>query len=102
MSENVSEYLILDYIDELEEAIDSAKRNELMDIHKGLNSLHGDFVELGNMADSDDKIKRFKSDVEPPLKELVESCQAGEDGKARGSMRVLRDKVHTLKAIWSK
>ena len=102
MSENISEYMIIEYIDDLEEAMDSAKRNELMDIHKGLSNLHGDFVELGNMADSDDKIKRFKSDVEPPLKDLVESCQAGEDTKARGSMRVLRDKVHTLKAIWSK
>ena len=102
MSENISEYLILEYIDDLEEAMDSAKRNELMDIHKGLNSLHGEFVELGNMADSDDKIKRFKSDVEQPLKDLVDSCQADDDAKARGSMRVLRDKVHTLKAIWSK
>ena len=102
MGEGVSEYMVVDYIDELEEAIYNAEKHEMVDITKGLNSLHDTLVDVGNMVDSEAKIKRLKADVEKPLEELVEACQAGDDGRARGAMRILRDKVNGVKAIWSK
>jgi hypothetical protein len=101
MAEQLSEYIVIEYVDDLEEATSNAERHEMVDVAKGLKNLHGDLVELGNMADSEDKLKRLKADIEQPLQDLVKYCQEGEEGKARGSMRTLRDKVHTLKALWS-
>jgi hypothetical protein len=101
MAEQLSEYIVIGYVDDLEEATSSAERHEMVDVSKGLKNLHGDLVEIGNLVDSDDKIKRLKADVEQPLQDLVKYCQDGEEGKARGSMRTLRDKVHTLKALWN-
>jgi hypothetical protein len=100
MAEQLSEYLVIEYVDDLEEATSSAEKHEMIDVTKGLKSLHGDLVELGNVVDSEDKIKRLKADVEQPLQDLLKCCQEGEEGKARGTMRTLRDKVHTLKALW--
>ncbi len=102
MAEEVSEYMVVDYIDDLEEAIYNAEKHNMADIVKGLNSLHGTLVEVGNLVDSAAKIKRLKADVEKPLEELVEACQAGDDARARGAMRTLRDKVNGVKAVWSK
>lgn len=102
MSEKVSEYMIIDCVDELEEAISNAKKREMADVAKGLESIHGDLVELGNLADSEDKMKRLQADIEKPLEDLVANCMQGDEAKSRGSMRTLRDKVHTLKALWSK
>jgi len=100
MAEQLSEYIVIGYVDDLEEATSSAERHEMVDVSKGLKSLHGDLVELGNLTDSEDKLKRLKADIEQPLQDLVKYCQGGEEGSARGSMRTLRDKVHTLKALW--
>lgn len=100
MAGELSEYIVIGYIDDLEEATSDAEKHEMVDVTKGLKSLHGDFVELGNLADSEDKIKRLKADVEQPIEDLLTNCQAGDEGKARGSMRTLRDKVHTLKRLW--
>ncbi len=103
MAEEVTEYIILDFIDDLEEAQSQAKKHELSaNLVKGLETLHGDLVEVGNLADSEDRVKRLKADVEKILGALVTSCQEGEDGPSLGNMRQLRDKVHTLKALWSK
>ena len=102
MAEKVSEYMVIDYLDELEEAISNAKKHEMAEIAKGLGSIHEDMVELGNLADSEDKVKRLQADVEKPLEDLVANCQAGDEAKSRGSMRTLRDKVHTLKALWNR
>jgi len=103
MEEKTTEYIVIDFIDNLEEAISQAKKHELSaNLIKGLETLHGDLVEVGNLADTEDRVKRLKADVEKVLEELVKSCQAGEDGPSLGSMRQLRDKIHTLKAIWDK
>ena len=102
MAEEISEYLVIAYIDDLEEAMAAAKKHEMFDIGKGLDSLHGALVELGNMAESEERLKRLKADIDKPLQDLVKVCQEGSDAEARGNMRILRDKVHTLKAIWNK
>ena len=103
MAEEVTEYIILGFIDDLEEAQAQAKKHELSaNLGKGLETLHGDLVEVGNLANSEDRIKRLKADVEKILEALVTSCLEGEDGPSLGNMRQLRDKVHTLKALWSK
>ncbi len=102
MAEKVTEYMVIDYLDELEEAISNAKKHEMVEIVKGLESLHGDLVELGNLADSEDKVKRLQADVEKTLQGLVANCKEGDATQSRGGMRTLRDKVHTLKALWSK
>ena len=103
MTEEVTEYIVLEFIDELEEALGQAKKNELSaNLIKGLETLHGDLVEVGNLATTEDRIKRMKADVEKLLEDLVSSCQEGQDGPSLGNMRQLRDKVHTLKAIWTK
>ena len=103
MSEEVTEYIILDFIDDLEEAQAQAQQQELSaNLVKGLETLHGDLVEVGNLANSEDRVKRLKADVQKILGDLVASCQEGEDGPSLGNMRQLRDKVHTLKALWSK
>ena len=103
MAEEVTEYIVLEFIDDLEEAQSQARKHELSsNLVKGLETLHGDLVEVGNLANSEDRVKRLKADVEKILGDLVKSCQEGEDGPALGNMRQLRDKVHTLKALWSK
>lgn len=103
MVEEVTEYIIIDFIDDVEEALSQAKKHELSaNLLKGLETLHGDLVEVGNLATTEDRVKRLKADVEKILEALVKSCQAGEDGPSLGNMRQLRDKVHTLKAIWTK
>ena len=103
MAEEVTEYIIIDFIDDLEEAQSQARKHELSaNLIKGLETLHGDLVEVGNLADRDDRVKRLKADVEKILGALVKSCQEGEDGPSLGNMRQLRDKVHTLKALWTK
>ncbi|UCF57548.1 MAG: hypothetical protein JSW15_03525 [Deltaproteobacteria bacterium] len=102
MAGDVTEYLIVDFIDDLEEAMYNAEKHDMADIDEGLNGLHDDFVDLGNVVDSDDKIMRLKTDIEQPLQELVEACQAGEAAKARDSIRTLREKVDGVKALWLK
>ena len=102
MVEKVSEYIVIDYVDELEEAISNAKRHEMGDIAKGLGNIHEDLVGLGNLVDSEDKITRLQADIEKPLEDIVANCLAGDEAKSLGSLRTLRDKVHTLKALWSK
>lgn len=103
MTEEVTEYIVIDFIDELEEALSLARKAEFgANLIKGLETLHGDLVDVGNLANSEDRIKRMKADVEKLLQDLVTACQEGDEGKSLGTMRQLRDKVHTLKAIWSK
>ena len=103
MTEEVTEYIVLEFIDELEEALGQAKKNELSaNLIKGLETLHGDVVEVGNLATTEDRIKRMKADVEKLLEDLISTCQEGQEGPSLGNMRQLRDKVHTLKAIWTK
>ena len=103
MTEEVTEYIVIEYIDDLEEALALARKAEFSaNLIKGLETLHGDLVEVGNLVTSPDRIKRIKADVEKLLEDLIKACQEGEEGKALGTMRQLRDKVHTLKAIWSK
>ncbi|HLA26916.1 MAG TPA: hypothetical protein VJZ49_03360 [Syntrophales bacterium] len=102
MAEKVSEYIVIDYVDELEEAISNAKRHEMVDIAKGLGGIHGDLVELGNLADSEEKLKRLKADIEKPLEDIVANCKAGNGDKSLDSLRTLRDKFHTLKVLWSR
>ena len=103
MTEEVTEYIVIDFIDELEEALAQARKAEFSaNLIKGLETLHGDLVEVGNLVNSEDRIKRMKADVEKLLEDLVTACQEGEEGKSLGTMRQLRDKVHTLKAIWPK
>jgi len=103
MAEEVTEYIILEFVDDLEEAQSQARKHELSaNLIKGLETLHGDLVEVGNLATSEDRVKRLKADVEAILAALVKSCQEGEDGPSLGNMRQLRDRVHTLKALWSK
>ena len=103
MEEKTTEYIVIDFIDNLEEAISLAKKHELSaNLTKGLETLHGDLVEIGNLANTDDRVKRLKADVEKALEDLVNSCKAGEDGQSLGNMRQLRDNVHTLKALWGK
>jgi hypothetical protein len=103
MAEEVTEYIVLEFVDELEEAIAQAKNHELSaNLIKGLETLHGDLVEVGNLANTEDQFRRLKADVEKLLADLVSSCQEGQDGPSLGNMRQLRDKVHTLKAIWTK
>ena len=103
MAEEVTEYITIDFIDDLEEAISQAKKHELgANLTKGLETLHGDLVEVGNLATTEERVKRLKADAEKILEALVKSCQAGEEGPALGNMRQLRDKVHTLKALWAK
>jgi len=103
MAEEVTEYIILDFIDDLEEAQSQARKHELSaNLIKGLETLHGDLVEVGNLATTEDRIKRLKADVETILAVLIKSCREGEDGPSLGNMRQLRDRVHTLKALWSK
>ena len=102
MVEKVSEYIVIDYVDELEEAISHAKRHEMGDIAEGLGSIHGDLVGLGNLVDSEDKVKRLQADLEKPLENIVADCKSGDGAKSSGSLRILRDKVLTLKALWSR
>lgn len=103
MAEEVTEYIVLDFVDDLEEAQAQARRAEFSaNLIKGLEALHGELVEVGNLVNSEDRVKRMKADVEKLLQELVKACQEGDEGKSLGAMRQLRDKVHTLKAIWSK
>lgn len=103
MAEQVTEYIILDFVDDLEEAIAQAGKHEFSaTLIKGLETLHGDLVEVGNLATTEDRVKRLKADSENLLAELVAACQGGQEGSALGSMRQLRDKIHTLKAIWTK
>jgi hypothetical protein len=103
MTEEVTEYIVLEFIDELEEALGQAKKNELSaNLIKGLETLHGDVVEVGNLATTEDRIKRMKADVEKLLEDLISTCREGQEGPSLGNMRQLRDKVHTLKAIWTK
>jgi hypothetical protein len=103
MEEKTTEYIVIEFIDDVEEAISQAKKHELSaNLIKGLETLHGDLVTVGNLANTDERVQRLKADVEKILEDLVNSCKAGDDGKSLGSMRQLRDKIHTLKAIWDK
>lgn len=46
--------------------------------------------------------KRFKADLEEIIDELKEVCTKGEGSLALGKMRTLRDRVNTLKDIFSR
>jgi len=99
MAEEVTEYIILDIIDDMEESILNAEKHDMTKILEALNSLHGEIQDLGN-ADAEDtkeKIGRLNTAIEQPLKALVEACQAGEASKAEESMRTMIDKMAALK-----
>ncbi len=102
MTGEVTEYLVLDFIDDMEEAIYNAEKHDMADVAERLNGLHDDLLDLGNIADSEDKVERLKMDIEKPLQELVAACQAGENAKAGDSLRILSDKMDALKNTWIK
>jgi|GEM_PF-1759817 len=100
--ENTTEYIILEYVDYVEEAQSQAKDHEMSaDFLKGLDVMHRELVEVGNMVDSEARVKLLKADVEKDLVALVKACQEGEEPAALGNMRQLRDRLHILKALWT-
>jgi hypothetical protein len=99
MTGEVTEYIIIDFIDDMEEAIFNAEKHDMETIMEGLNSLHGEFQDLGNAENSQEKIARLKADIEQPLHGLVEACQAGEAVKAGEIILTLKDKMDALKGM---
>lgn len=96
-----NEYLIIEYLDELEESLYQANEHGMNEeIVKEIEKLHGDFVDLGNMAETKEQFKRLKDDVDVLVREMVKTCEDNDEGGARRSLDQLKDKVHTLMSLW--
>lgn len=96
MSEGVTEYIILDIIDDMEEAIFNAEKHEMTQILDDLNSIHGKMQDMGNAENIQDKAEQLNTAIAQPLKVLVEACQAGERLKAEKSIGVMKEKMAAL------
>ena len=98
-----NEYAILAYVDDLEEAIRRAQKNNMSSgLIKGLQSVHDDIVELEPLLKTDTDRKRLKMDVEKLIEGLLEATKSGDESLSLGNMRQIRDKVRVLKALLSK
>ncbi len=96
MAGEVTEYIILDIIDDMEEAIFNAEKHDMTTILEDLNNIHGVIQDLGNAEDTKEKIARLNTGIEQPLKVLVEACQAGEASKAEESISTMKDAMADL------
>ncbi len=104
MEEEIKEeYIILGYVDDLEEAMRLAKNSGITEgVIKGMESVHDDLVELGPLLKSEANYKRLKADVGGLVEDLVKNSREGNEGLTLGNMRQLRDKVRMLKTVLQK
>ncbi|MDY6861669.1 MAG: hypothetical protein SV062_01615 [Thermodesulfobacteriota bacterium] len=103
MEETGSQYNIVAYVDDLEEAERLAKKNNISKgVIAGINSVHGDMIELEPLLKTEAQQKRLKADVEKLVADLLASCRKGDEGMSLGNMRQLRDRVGALKVIFTK
>ncbi len=103
MSDQISnEYLILDYIDDIEEALAQAKNHGMGDaIMEGIQTLHGEFVELGNMAETEEQFTAIKDKMGELAEDLVKTCQANDENGASKNLQQIMDRVKSLRISWS-
>ena len=98
-----NEYLIIEYLDEVEESLYQANEHGMNEeIVQALETLHGDFVDLGNMAETEVQFKRLKDDLDALVRDLVKTCEDNDERGTRNSLDQLKDKVHSLMSLWEK
>ena len=91
MGEQTSEYLLIDYIDDIEEAMLEAERQGLgEEVISGINGMHGDFTELCNLAQSEVQYEKIKDDMEDLIRALVKTVQDGGESLIAARLRNLR------------
>ena len=101
MEEEIKEeYIIFGYMGDLEEAMRLAKNSGITGgTIRGIESVHDDLVELGQMLKSEADYKRLKADIGGLVEGLVKNSREGNEDLVLGSARELRDKVRTLKTV---
>lgn len=104
MEEEIKDqYIIVGYVDDVEDALRSAQKNNFSQgVIKGIQSVHDEMVELEPLLNTEADYKRLKADVEKLVAELLKSCRDGDESLSLGNMRQLRDRVGALKAILRK
>ena len=97
------QYLIVGYVDDIEEALRLAKKNKFSPgVVNGIQSVHDELVALEPLLKTESDYKRLKAEVEKLVAELLRSCQEGNESISLGNMRQLRDRVAALKVILSR
>ena len=98
MEEIEGQYLILAYVDDLEESMRLARKNNLNEeLTNGIQTVHDDLVELEAFLKTEADNKRLQADVEELIEELVKNCRNGEEKAALKNMKQLRDRIRSLK-----
>lgn len=104
MEEEVKgQYLIVEYVDDLEEAIRVGKENNISKgVIAGIQTIHDELVEMEGLFKTEAHYKRLKRDCEELINDLTKGCEEGDEALSLASMRQLRDKVGVLKKGLSK
>lgn len=96
MSEEVTEYIILDIIDDMEEAIFNAEKHDMVMVVTELKNVHGMIQDFGNSEAKIEKIASFNNAIKEPLKNLVVACQEGVIEKAENSLNIIKKETESL------
>ncbi len=93
------EYLIFGYMGDLEDAIRFAKKNGISGgTIKGIETAHGNLMELGPLLKSEANYKRLKEDVGGLIESLVKSVRESNEDNTLGCVQQLKEKLKMLKS----